>query len=170
MIAQLNGHITEAQLDVIKTTIQNQYAQYKRMTGLPEFQNLFRSEYGAHRKRHSVSWAINSAFVSGTIIADNLTIKIDSDMGGHVRPVLENDRIIVHVLNESTNFQANYYQDFYAVNDFERNPDKLYCYIKYKESHDMEKLTEVVLCLPNQNGTVVAEEVLLSKAILKLVA
>ena len=98
MIQQLQGHITDAQINTISTTICTQYRNYLRLTGSQEFNRVFANEYAPHNRQHSISWAISSAFQSNTVVCDNFQISRLAYGCGHVRPLISNDAIELMVL------------------------------------------------------------------------
>ncbi len=167
MIEQLREHIREQDIIEIVNIIQNQYRKYIRLTNTPQFMQIFSEEYMPHKRQHNISWAISSAFPSGTTVGE-LNITCLNYGKGHTRPVLSNDRIELHVLNSTTDFTARYLKDRYQynANDFSKN--KLFCYIKFHVVN--ERLKEVLLCLPNENGEVTYSEFLLTRQDLMLIA
>ena len=169
MIPQLEGHITEAQMNAILNIIQTQYRDYVRLTGSPEFNRIFANEYAPHNRQYGVSWAISSAFPSNMVVAENLQVTRLVYGKGHTRPVLSNDGIELLILNKTTDFDATYLQERYNFNSNQFNNNKLFAYIKFSVENRM--LIEVKLCLPDETGNVDVEEILLDRAaILALVA
>ena len=104
MIRQLEGHITECQIGPVVEIIRNQYHEHLNLTGSPAFTSMFAEEYAPHKRQHSVSWAISSAFSSGTMVANSLQVKRLLYGRGHTRPILKNDAIGLHILNKTTHF------------------------------------------------------------------
>lgn len=169
MIHQLEGHITDRQINSILEIILEQYREYLRLTGTREFNRIFANEYAPHKRQHSVSWAISSAFPSNTIVADNLQVTLLKYGKGHTRPVLNNDIIELMILNNTTHFDANYLQERYIYNSNQFTNDKLFAYVRFCVEN--KRLVDVRLCLPDENGNVIAEEILISRtAILERVA
>lgn len=74
MIRLLQNHITDAQVKGILDSIMRQYQKYLRLTNSKDFNDIFAEEYAPHKKQHSVSWAISSAFPSNSVIADSLVV------------------------------------------------------------------------------------------------
>jgi hypothetical protein len=87
---------------------------------------------------------------------------------GHTRPVLSNDAVELHILNKTTHFDADYLKQRYQYNDNGFSNKKLFAYIKFSVDH--KKLIFVSICLPDKDGNVVAEEMLLSRDLLKRMA
>lgn len=168
MIKQLEGHITEHQLELITEMIRKQYRRYLRLTGNREFTSIFAEEYTPHNRQHGISWAIASAFPSNTIIDNSLKVERLLYGKGHTRPVLSNDVLELHILNKTTHFDANYLKQRYQYNANGFSNKKLFAYIKFSVEH--KKLIFVSICLPDEDGNVVEEEVLLSRDFLKQMA
>ena len=169
MIEQLSGHLTEQVIQEIVDTILRQYRTYRAYTGSDDYRELFSEVYSAHRREHSLSWAINSAFPDGMRLSSGIEVSVHQDGGNHRRPVLRSDNIVIFILNNTTNYHAKYLKEQYALNRFDFSRDTLFCYIKYIEKED--QLFELSLCLPDENGVVVAQEMLKDEdAILQLVA
>lgn len=168
MIEQLEGHISEEQLEIIVKTIQEQYKRYLSLTGSSNFTSIFADEYAPHKRQHSISWAISSAFPSETIIGNSLRIKRLIYGKGHTRPILINDLIELHILNRTTHFNADYLKQRYSYNVDNFAHQKLFAFIKFSVEH--RKLTSIYLCLPDENGNVVKEELLMDSKSLNLAA
>lgn len=169
MIKQINKHITQKQINLIVETIVQQYRQYLIWANRNEYKGLFRDEYAKHKKQHNISWAISSAFPSEKKFIEGMEIKCFEYEGGHVRPELYNEKIKMHILSNQTFFQAKYLKKCYAFNTNNFNNKCLYCYIKYSVNN--QKMIKLSLCLPDEKGKVIAEEILLDNdQILKLVA
>lgn len=167
MIRELENHLTQAQVDGIKEIIVTQYRRYQRLTNSPEFQNLFLEEYRAHEKQHSISWAIASGFPSNRESVGGLQNICLKYSGGHTRPMLQNEHIVIHILNHTTHFDAQYLKTFYQMNSNHFTAEQLYCYFKFWVEN--KTLTKVMLCLPDETGKVVEKEVLLERnAIIQL--
>lgn len=165
----LKGCITERQISNITRVICTQYREYLRLMESPQFKSVFSDEYAPHNRQHSVSWAISSAFKSDTNICDNIKVRRLAFGCGHARPLLSNDSIELLILNKTTHFDAKYLKERYQYNSNNFTGEKLFAYIKF--SVEQNRLIDVRLCLPNENGIVIAEQVLLDrKAILKFVA
>lgn len=166
---RIEKHISEEQLSEITEKIINQYKTFLQFTSGSKYSDLFLDEYSPHTRQQSVSWAISSAFPSGRTICGNLKVERLKYGGGHTRPVLYNDVIELHILNQSTDFSAEYLKERYSYNKDGFGNKKLFAFIKFWTKRD--KLTCISLCLPNESGIVVFEEVLLdNNQILKNVA
>lgn len=161
MIQELQGHISDIQINTITNIISRQYSEYLRLLLSPQFNRVFSDEYAPHNRQHSVSWAISSAFNSNTTICDNIRINRLKYGRGHARPLLLNDTIELLVLNRTTHFDANYLKERYLYNANHFSNNKLFAYVKF--SVEQSRLIEVKLCLPDENGIVVAEEILLDR-------
>lgn len=168
MIRQLNGHITDELVDRILSIIKSQYQKYLKLIGSKEFENVFLEEYAPHKRQHGISWAILSAFRSNTTIDGELKVDCLRYGKGHTRPSLSNDKIEIHILNKSTDFNANYLMERYKYNSDNFSRKKLFAYIKFEVKNN--RLKEVSLCLPDKKGNVVREEVLLKREDLRLIA
>jgi len=169
LIEFLRNHISNEEIQEILKIITHQYGNYRRLTNLPEFQNLFAEEYAPHKKQHGISWAISSAFPSNSKIANRLTVRRLEYGRGHTRPELFAHNIKLHILNKSTDFDANYLKECYALNGNGFTGGQLYCFIQFSVQHN--QLIEVALCLPNENGRIVAKEILIDKpALMKIAA
>jgi hypothetical protein len=169
MIQQLQGHITEAQINTISRMICTQYRDYLRLTGSLEFNRIFANEYAPHNRQHSISWAISSAFQSNTVIGNNLQISCLVYGCGHSRPLLSNDAIELMVLNRTTHFNAEYLRRRYQYNLNQFSNEKLFAYIRF--SVENRQLVDIRLCLPDVDGNIIAEEILFNKQeILRFVA
>lgn len=167
MIDLLANHIEQATIDQVVNKISEQYRSFLRLTNSPEFTNLFSKEYAPHKKQHSISWAISSAFPSGSCVGE-LTVSRLKYGRGHTRPVLSSNRIEIHVLNSSTNFEAQYLRDRYVYNANNFSGEKLFCYIKFWA--EQRRLKKIELCLPDERGAIVYCELLLNAEKLSLVA
>lgn len=167
MIRQLENHITDAQIKAILDIIVKQYQRYLRFTQSKEFNGIFAAEYAPHKKQHSVSWAISSAFPSNSVVAESLTVTCLHYGKGHTRPVLHNDNIELMVLNKTTHFQSKYLTERYLYNQHNFEGQRLFAYLKFEVAY--KRLTSVSLCLPDEKGQVIQEDILLASAdILKL--
>ena len=162
MIRLLQSHITDAQVKVILDIIVRQYQKYLRLTNSKDFNDIFAEEYAPHKKQHSVSWAISSAFPSNSIIADSLVVNCLYYGRGHTRPVLSNDNIELMILNKTTHFQADYLMTRYLYNQHNFECRKLFAYIKF--GVERKQLTFVSLCLPDEKGNITEEDILLTRA------
>lgn len=162
MINQLEGHITQEQIDCIVNIIKNRYEEYKELVNTEKFKKMFLEEYKSHNKQFSVSWTISSAFPSDTTVAGNLNITNYIYSKSFHRPLLSNTNIKIFILNETTHFhKAKYLQEFYRMNENNFSNNQLFCYLKF--SVKKQELQNIILCLPNENGQVVKEEVLYNK-------
>lgn len=169
MFSQLEEHITDAQVQNVLDIIKTQYQKYLHLIGRNDFNEVFAEEYAPHKRQNGVSWAISSAFPSGTLCADSLKIDRLLYGKGHTRPVLSNESIELLILNKTTHFQADYLRTRYFYNKNNFSEKKLFAYIKFSVEH--RKLMHVSFCLPDETGKVVAEQVLLDRAsIINLVA
>ena len=168
MIEFLRNHISDSEIREILKSIVNQYSKYKHLTNAPEFRNLFSEEYAPHKKQHGISWAISSAFPSGSIVANRLVVRKLKYGRGHTRPELFTQNIKRHILNKSTDFDASYLKECYALNGNNFTGVQLYCFIKFSIQHN--QLVQVSLCLPDENGSIVAEEILVDKTALMQIA
>lgn len=169
MIEQLIGHITQEQIDAIVNTIMEQYRKYLRLINSNDFLNIFAEEYKPHKGQHSVSWAISSAFPSNMFLRDDLKIDCLRYGKGHARPELSNPTIVLHILNKTTHFQADYLKQYYQKNKDGFINSQLYCFFKF--SVENRRLKKISLCLPNENGAIIKEEMLLNEqAIIRLAA
>lgn len=168
MIELLRDHISNEEIQEILRIITCQYGNYKRLINSPEFQDLFAEEYAPHKKQHGISWAISSAFPSNSRIANRLTVHRLEYGRGHTRPELFAQNIKLHILNKSTDFDASYLKECYALNSNGFTGIQLYCFIQFNIQHN--QLVEVALCLPNENGRIVAKEILIDKPALMEIA
>lgn len=166
MVKQLEGHVSDMQINQIVDIIVKQYQKYLRLTGSEEFVAIFAEEYAPHRRQHGVSWAISSAFPSGRLVGSSLKVERLKYEGGHTRPILSNELIEIHILNRTTDFDAKYLQKRYKYNSDNFTHKKLFAYIKF--SVENKRLMSVSLCLPDERGLVVEEIALLDRRTLKL--
>lgn len=165
MIKQLENHVSDAQINMIVDIIIKQYQKYLRLTSSEEFVSIFAEEYAPHKRQHSVSWAISSAFPSGKSVG-SLKINRLKYEGGHKRPILSNEYIEIHILSKTTNFNAHYLKLRYMYNLNNFTSKKLFAYIKFSVNN--KRLTTISLCLPDENGIIVDEMILLNRQTLKL--
>ena len=161
MIHQLVGHVTSEQINAILEIIKNQYRDYLRFTGSRDFERLFATEYAPHNRQFCVSWAISSAFPSGRNINNDLYVSRLEYGRGHTRPVISNESIELHILNKTTDFEAEYLKERYLLNSNHFSADKLFAYFRFGVEN--RKLVDVRLCLPDETGKIIAEEVLLDR-------
>lgn len=168
MIQQLEGHITQEQIDTIVEIIIEQYKRYQRLVNSSQFLEIFAEEYAPHKRQHSISWAISSAFPSGTIIGDDLQVELLKYGRGHTRPILVNEQVELHILNRTTHFNASYLLERYSYNANGFLNDKLYCFIRFDVEN--RQLTNLTLCLPYENGVLIEETLLDHPTILQRVA
>lgn len=82
-------------------------------------------------------------------------------MAGILVLCCKNERIVIHILNDTTNFDAQYLKSFYKKNENNFSGEQLYCYVKFLV--EGTTLTEITLCLPDETGMVVENEVLLAR-------
>lgn len=161
MLKQLEGHITQEQIDFIVNRIVKQYSEYDKLINNCAFKKLFSAEYAPHNKQYSVSWAISSGFPSGNFIYDGLKVDCFKYSNNFTRPLLHNQSIKILILNKTTHFDATYLNDFYNLNECSTN-DTLFCYFKFSVDHG--KLNKITLCYPDKHGKVISEELLLNKS------
>jgi hypothetical protein len=161
MIDQLNGHITDEQLNDICNAIVEQYRRYRRFVNTPEHTRLFAEEYNSHRRQHQLSHAIVSAFRNGSTIT-GFSVSCQKDGGGHTRPELKSPTLIMHIHSQGTEFRSNYLKQYYQYNSDGFSKDCLYAYILFEEKNN--SLLTVTLCLPDETGKVVSKEVLLNQS------
>jgi hypothetical protein len=161
VIPQLEGHINDTQVNAILNVIRNQYREYLRLTGSHEFIRLFADEYAPHNRQFGVSWAISSAFPSGMVINNELYVTRLEYGRGHTRPIISNGSIELHILNKTTDFEADYLKERYLFNLNGFAGEKLFAYIKF--GVEKRQLVDVRLCLPDENGIVIAEEMLMDR-------
>lgn len=168
MFVQLEGHITDEEIELVLGIIKSQYQKYLRLTGKREFNDVFSAEYAPHKKQHSISWAISSGFQRGQRFGSLLVSRLKYGRG-HVRPVLSNDRIELMILDKTTDFQASYLKERYLYNRDGFAEQKLFAYIKCDIEN--KKLVSVSLCLPDETGNIVAENTLFNRsAIVRFIA
>lgn len=169
MLEILRNHVTEEQLSAIVTCISNQYRDYLRYVKNPVSNRLFSEDYAAHRKKNTLSWAIFSAFPDKSVIHDQLMVSLTNDTSGHKRPLLSNEHIAIHINSDTADYGACYLKKFYNMNKQGCSSKKIYAYIKFQEKKN--EMLSLTICVPDENGVVIAEEVLLSQEqLLKLVA
>lgn len=161
MIKQLMAHISQEQVNSIVNTIICQYFKYRKLIDSLDFKEVFLEEYTPHNKQFGLSWAISSAFPSQSTIDDTLHVSCYIYSKNFTRPLLSSESIKLMVLNKTTHFKADYLSDFYKMNENNFQGKQLFCYIKF--SVDNKQLTKISLCLPDQNGDVIEEEVLLGR-------
>lgn len=165
MIRQLQGHISQEQINAITRIIVFQYQAYKQITQRDDYQRVFADEYQPHKRQHSVSWAISSGFRSNTTVVNGFNIECLHYGKGHTRPQLQNERLIIHILNHTTHFNADYLKEYYTRNKLEGDSEQLYCYFKFVVDH--QQLRRLSLCFPDENGIVIEEEMLLNNQEIK---
>lgn len=168
MIGFLKNHISEEEIQEILQIIINQYRNYRHLSNSPEFQNLFAEEYAPHNGKHGISWAISSAFPSEKLILDRLKVRKINYGRGHTRPELLANNIKLHILSDSTSFNSEYLRECYMLNRNNFTGTQLYCFIKFKIYKN--QLVNISLCLPDENGSIVAEEIIYDKATLMKIA
>lgn len=169
MLQQLKGHLQESEIKRILSIILSQYRKYLRFQESEDYQNLFADEYAPHKKQHGVSWAISSGFKSNTNVIDGINISCLKYGKGHTRPELSNSHIVIHILNHTSHFDAAFLNNYYKMNNFPDNPEKIYCYFKFVVDHN--KLKQISLCVPAVDGTIISEELLIgTNEIIRLVA
>ena len=166
MIKELEGHISDQEIQAIVSIIKAQYRRYLSFMDSNQMQRLFRYEYAPHKRQHTVSWAISSAFPSGSNVLPGFQISCLKYGKGHTRPELTNNRVLLHILNQSTDFDAAYLKHYYQINTNIAEQEQVYCFIRFSVRKNMLKSVE--LCLPAQNGTIAKTETLLSTQELEL--
>ncbi len=171
MIKQLEGHISEQQINLIRDKIINRYKEYLSFIKTANTKKIFSGEYEAHHRKHTLSQAISEAFPDGEIIGDDLLVSSPEYGSGHKRPVLSNDTIVIHILSETSDFKAKYLKEYYLKNSNEYLNKQLYCYFKFCTNRkNRDQIVSISLCLPDKNGTVIEKEKLLNKkAIFQLI-
>lgn len=159
MIEQISGHITEKQVLEILKSIITRYKKFLKLMASVNFQTLFSDEYSSHRKRNTATWAIYSAFTNKKNFSGGLRACCFKYAKGHTIPKLENDSILILIMSSHCDFSSQYLQQFYMQNAENFTHEKLFCYFKFEINRD-DRLCEISLCLPDENGNVIAQEVL----------
>lgn len=167
MIEQLRGHLSERELQTIKTIIIGQFRQYLRLRASPQFVAMFADEYAPHNQQYGISWAISSGFPSGHNILGFEVNRLEYGKG-HVRPCLTKREMEILILNKTVDMNAEYLRERYKYNSDDFANEKLFAYICFSTDHN--KLKEVAMCLPDENGNVVEQEILLDSGVLKMVS
>lgn len=157
MIEQVQGHLSECELQKIKEIIIGQYHRYLDLHDSPQFQAMFADEYTPHKQQYGISWAISSGFPSGHKILDFEVERLKYGRG-HVRPCLIKKEMELLILNSSVNMEAEYLHERYKYNSNNFKNEKLFGYILFSVDHD--KLKEITMCLPNEKGKVINKEIL----------
>ncbi len=167
MLHQLQQHLTDEDLGIIKNVMIKTYIDYLKMTVKPDFASLFAEEYAPHNRQYGVSWAISSAFPSKKRIGSfNVSRFVYGK--GHTRPCLSTDTIELLILNSTTHFNAAYLQEKYKYNRNDFQSKKLFAYIYYVVDH--KKLTQIALYLPDENGKVVEKLILMQDTTIQKMA
>lgn len=155
MIAELNGRITQQQIDDIANAIRRKYLQYLDYTNSPMFNSLFLQEYAPTKNTHSISWAISSAFPSGNVFSGLNVRHLDYGWFNNARPELYNNSAIFHILASTVKFDSKYLKEYYAMNhDFTKEIIYFYFYYTIVDNH-----ITIEICLPDENGNVIKREV-----------
>lgn len=167
MLRQLQGHLTDQQLSDICNVIIARYKKYKQYTNTSAFQSMFSNEYAPHNKKCSLSWSISSAFPSGSTVSGLKVSRLDYGRG-HKRPCLNKPDLELMILNDTTNFQAEYLIERYKYNANDFINQKLFAYVRFvvKDNH----LKNITLCVPDENGSIVAEKVMLDSDAIEALA
>ena len=165
MIKQLKDHLTEHEIETILKIIKSQYKKFLRFTESTEFTSIFSDEYAPHKKQHTISWAISSAFPSGKIVGESLVVERLLYGKGHTRPILSNKMIELHILNKTTDFESEYLKKRYQYNTNNFSLPKLFAYIMYEVKN--KRLISITLCLPDETGVVIERELLMSRDVLQ---
>lgn len=169
MIERLREHVSDGQMREIVDMIVKQYRNYLGNMDNLNAANLFREEYASHYRQYCISWAIISAFESGSIVAGDLQVKKIEYGRGHNRPELSNNKIKIHILSSEINLNANYLQKDYECNKNNFSNEQLCCIIRYNTKRG--RLNSITLCLPDETGQIIETEKLLDRnKILKYVA
>ena len=168
MLQELDGHLTDHEVRMIVCRVLDQYKRFKQLTGSLEYSSIFSDEYAPHNKKFGISWAIASAFPSGSKIEDRIVVKRIEYGKKHVRPALLSNNILIYILNDTTEYDSDYLKNCYALNVNHFSEDRLFCYIKLYINH--KNISKISLCLPDENGMVIGEETLLDANQLKMVA
>lgn len=169
MIRQLKKHVSDEQIKTVVSMIMEQYKLYCSFINTSNAANLFRKEYASHYGQHCISWAIQSAFESNSIVAEDLKVRILKYGKGFARPELYNDKIKIHILSSETDPNANYLKELYRLNKNNFSNEQLYCIIKYNTRNN--RLNSITLCLPDEMGRIIEKEKLLNSSnILKYAA
>ena len=169
MIERLKNHVSDKQIREIVDMIVKQYRKYLDFMDNPNNKDLFREEYASHYRQHHISWAIISAFASGSIVAGDLQVKRIEYGNGFSRPGLNNDKIKIHILSSEVSLNAKYLQKDYECNKNNFSNEQLCCIIRYNTKRG--RLNSITLCLPDETGQIIETARLLDKSkILKFVA
>lgn len=158
MLAELKPYITDEQINEISSMIQGQFRDFCLDKKTKTHQKLYLEEYAPHKSTGSLTWALQSSFPSDKMAA-GLQVKVCDCGGGHVRPELFNDKIIIHVVSNTADFKAkNLQENYYALNANGFGVAPVYCYLRYAALKN-DRLS-LHLCLPDKDGKVVASELL----------
>ena len=155
MISELNGRITQQQIDDVAKQIRSQYVKYLNYIQTSINSGVFVEEYAPTRDTHNSSWAISSAFPSGRMIS-GLNVKC-KEYGWFrlARPELYNDKVVFHILASTGKLDAKYLHDYYEMNS-NFNNDVIYFYLYYTI---IDNNITIEICLPDKNGKVIKREV-----------
>lgn len=168
MIEILKRHITQKQINEIVARIIDRYKEYRQLINKHDINKIFLEEYAPHKKQNTVSWAISSAFPSNTFIEDIKVVCLKYGRG-HTRPEFESETAKFHVLNKTTDFEADYLNECYKMNQNWDKNKKIYFYFKFVVREN--QLVKISICLPDEYGKVIKEEILVDNVeIIKLVA
>lgn len=156
MISELNGRITQKQIDDVVKQIKNQYHKYLNYINTSITNGIFAEEYAPTKDKHCSSWAISSAFPSGTMIS-GLNVRCKKyGLFRLARPELYNNNVIFHILANTVDLNANYLHNYYKMNS-DLNNEVIYFYLYYTIKND--NIT-IEVRLPDENGEVIKSEVL----------
>ncbi len=165
MIQQLVGRITEDEMSEIKEIILEQGRKFSQVVEITERQKLFSDEYKSHHRASSLSWAVYSGFLEGIKIG-NFNVAPYRYGKNHVRPKLENEKIILFIMN-SMDPDAKYLKNFYRMNEDLEN-EKVYAYIKFFAERKHWTITNIGIYLPDKNGRTISKENMYQKPKLKV--
>ncbi len=165
MLKQIENLITIKTIQIITDIIIERYLEFKKLIDSETCQNLFLEEYAPHNRQYGASWAISSGFPSGSMINNELYVDKLTYSRNFTRPLLYNDRIKIMILNNGTDFYAEYLKDYYKMNKPNNREKKRFCFIKNTVDHRI--LKQITICYPNEYGKIIAEEELISKEQIK---
>lgn len=161
MITQLKDRLTQSQLNQIVRIIHKRYHEHLRVQQSKQYQDLYGGEYSSHRERECADSAILHGFPSKTTNIDGLSVRCIR-YGAYRQPEFYNERIVFHILFNTSTFDAKYLEKYYEMNANGFSDERLYCYIKVIiKSREME----IYLCLPDENGEVVDDQLLFQEKV-----
>ena len=158
MIKELNGHITQKQINIVVDKIKQQYTNYLNLINSSLFKSIFAPEYAPTRKKHSISWAISSAFPSGNTFSKLNVKRLEYGWFKLARPEIYNEKIVFHIIHDLNSRKPKYLKKYFSMNNSFDN-DKIYFYINYKI--DKNDLIIIEICLPDSTGKVIKREVII---------